>query len=190
MKKIIPYLLSVMLILIASPVWSHAAEEIPKEGDAFPDLTLPVSEAASQKNYLGISGEKTFKLSQIKAQVLLIEIFSMYCPHCQREAKDINRLYEMIENDPTLKGKIKLIGIGAGNTPFEVNVFQKKYDVPFPLFPDADFSLYNSLGKVRTPYFFCIRLMPDGDFRVFYTKLGTLDGAEQFLKDVVSKSKE
>ena len=188
MRKRIPYLF--IAVLIAFPIWTHAAQEVTKVGDAFPDLTLQVPESASQREYLGISGDKTFKLSQIKAQVLIIEIFSMYCPHCQREARDINRLHEMIENDPALKGKTKMIGIGAGNTPFEVNVFRKKYDVPFPLFPDADFSLYNRLGKVRTPYFFCIRLTPDGDFRVFYTKLGTLDGPEQFLKDVVSKSKK
>ncbi|MEJ2589074.1 MAG: redoxin domain-containing protein [Deltaproteobacteria bacterium] len=189
MKNIISYVLCAILVLIGFPIWTCAAEEIPKAGEEFPNLILPVPEAASQKAYLGITEGNTFKLSQIKADILILEIFSMYCPHCQREAKDVNRVFELIEGDPKLKGKIKLIGLGAGNSAFEVDVFRKKYSVPFPLFPDQDFSHYKRFGKVRTPYFFFMRLKTDGTCRVFYTKLGSLDGAERFLKEVVSKSK-
>jgi peroxiredoxin len=120
--------------------------------------------------------------------VVIIEIFSMYCPFCQREAPEVNRLYGKIESTPGLKGKIKLLGIGAGNSSFEVEVFKKKYDIPFPLIPDNDFSIYNSLGKVRTPYFIGVKINPDGTNRIIYSELGALKGADRFLDLILERS--
>jgi hypothetical protein len=34
---------------------------------------------------------------------------------CQKDAPHVNNLFKRIENDPALKGKIKLLGVGAGN---------------------------------------------------------------------------
>ncbi|HUH65156.1 MAG TPA: hypothetical protein VLZ07_01875 [Syntrophales bacterium] len=59
----------------------------------------------------------------------------MYCPYCQREAPNVNDLFARIERDPALKGKIKIIGIGTGNTSCEVHVFKKQYNVPFSRLP-------------------------------------------------------
>ena len=154
----------------------------PQPNSPLPDFKLPVPERAADKAYLGLTTTGPFTIAQIKAQVVIIEIFSMYCPYCQREAPEVNRLYHMIENDPTLKGRIKLIGIGAGNTPFEVQVFKEKYKVPFPLFSDERFALHKAFGEVRTPYFIGVRINDDKTYRVFYAKLGGIEGAESFVK--------
>jgi len=151
------------------------------KGDVLPDMKITVPQNATDRSYLGLERSGFFKIPQIKAKVVIIEIFSMYCPHCQREAPEINRLYNIIEDNQDLKDKIKLIGIGAGNSSFEVEVFRKKYNVPFPLFSDEDFSIHKGIGEVRTPYFFGVKINDDGTHRIFYSQLGKFKGAEPFL---------
>jgi thiol-disulfide isomerase/thioredoxin len=153
----------------------------PAKGDVLPEIKIPVPENATDRSYLGLESSGFFKIPHIKAKVVIVEIFSMYCPHCQREAPEINRLYSIIEGNPDLKDKIKLIGIGAGNSSFEVGVFKKKYNVPFPLIPDEDFSIHKRIGEVRTPYFLGVKINDDGTHRVFYSELGGFKGAEPFL---------
>jgi peroxiredoxin len=166
--------------LLVSLVLAKAAP--PQPGGPLPDFKLPIPEQAADKDYLGLTTTGSFTVAQIKAQVVIIEILSMYCPYCQREAPEVNRLYEIIENNLNLKSRIKLIGIGAGNTPFEVQVFKGKYSVPFPVFSDEDFTLHKAFGEVRTPFFIGVRINDDGTHRVFYAKLGGIEGAESFVK--------
>jgi peroxiredoxin len=160
----------------------------PQKGDVLPKINLTIPENAGERDYLGLSGTGQFKLSQIEAPVVLVEIFSMYCPACQREAPRVNELYEMIEENPKLKGKIKIIGIGAGNSPFEVNVFRTKFKIPFPLFSDEDFTIHKSLGEVRTPYFIGVKTKADGTQEVFYSLLGGFNKADGFLDQLVNLS--
>ncbi len=179
-------LMTFFFLTASSPI--HAADKPPQKGESLPVINLPIPKSPDEKSYLGLSGGGSFKISQIKAKAVIIEIFSMYCPYCQKDAPGINELYTLIENDPELKNKVKLIGIGAGNTPFEVGVYKKTYAVPFPLFPDQDFTIHKACGEVRTPYFIVIKINEDGSHLIVHSQLGEYPGAKPFLELVLKSS--
>jgi peroxiredoxin len=150
------------------------------------DFLLPAPDKADHRQYLGLPPDQPFSLGQVKARVVIVEIFSMYCPVCQREAEKVNALFRLIQSRPGLKDKVKLIGIGAGNSAYEVNFFREKYSIEFPLFSDTDFSIHKKIGEVRTPHFFCLSLEENNRFSVFYSGTGVIETPEAFL-DILLK---
>jgi len=160
----------------------------PAIGESLPPFELPIPQDARAQSYLGLSGPGQFTIAQIEAKVVIIQIFSMYCPICQKEAFRVNKLYRTIQKRNDLKDKIRIIGIGTGNTAFEVGFFQKKYEVPFPLFSDENLSIHQILGEVRTPYFIGVKINRDDSNKVFYSRLGQFKDVNSFLKRIVELS--
>mgnify|MGYP000223347420 CR=1 FL=1 len=170
-------------LLMGAPL---AAEKPLSRDEALAAIKLPFPQTAAAKDYLGLTGQGSFAISQIKAQVVIIEVFNMYCSNCQREAPRVNDLYRLINKDTKLKGRIKMIGIGAGNTPLEVEVFRKNFQVLFPLFPDEDYIIHKAFGEVRTPFFSCVKINADGSLKIFHSNKGGFPDAAQFLKQIVT----
>ena len=183
--------LPIVAIGLISLVVCHptlAANLPPVKGAALPPITLSVPEDPDEREYLGLSGSSFFSIPQIKAKVVIIEIFSLYCSKCQRIAPGMDKLYYLIESDPALRNKIKLIGIGAGNSRYEVDVFRKTFNTPFPLFPDDDFSIHKAMGDVRSPYFIAIKIDKDGRHEVVYSELDSFEEARTFLELIITAS--
>jgi len=151
------------------------------KGEKLPAINLPVPKNSDEKIYLGLSGGGVFKISQVKAQAVLIKIFNLYCPICQSTAGVMTEIYKQIENNPDLKGKIKLIGIGAGNNFLEVEVFKQNHNISFPIFPDEDFTIHKAFGEVRTPFFIAVKMEGEGSPEIIHTHLGGLTDARAFL---------
>jgi peroxiredoxin len=188
MKKIVILLAVMSILLLGLGFPGLAANKPPEKGEVLPVINLPIPKNPVEKGYLGLSGDGFFKIPQIKANVVIVEIFSMYCPYCQKDAPGVNQLYNLIDNNPDLKNKIKLIGIGAGNSSYEVEVFKKTYTVPFPLFPDKDFTIHKACGEVRTPYFMVVKINDNKTHQIVHSQLGGYPGAEPFLELVLKSS--
>lgn len=184
MKHAVLLRIGVCIALLTAPQWVGATSAAPQAGDVLPEIILPAPSNADHLDYLGLEAGKNFTTPQIKAEVVIIEIFSMYCPHCQREAPSVNALFEQIQNDQALKDQFKLIGIGVGNSAFEVDVFRKNYKIDFPLFPDGDFKIHKMIGEVRTPFFIAVKINPDGSHRIIYAKLGGIEENTQFIEQI------
>lgn len=157
----------------------------PRAGDALPDVAIKTPLQPAEAEYLGLpAGTKDFRLSQIKADALIVEIYSMYCPRCQAEAKTINRVFERIKTGPD-GARVKFIAIGAGNTPYEVEFFRKKYQTQMPMLPDQDYALHKAFKGVGTPSFFVLK-PAKGGFSVAYFREGAFldedSGFEQLTR--------
>ena len=187
MKKSIVMAAGIIAALILFSSGYAVCASPPAAGDVFPALQLPVPSGAGDKSYLGIRGGDTFMIPDVKAKVVLIEVLSMYCPFCQREAPHVNDVFALIEKNPDLRNRIKVIGIGAGNSLYETQVYREKYGVPFPVIPDGDYMFHKVLGEVRTPYF--IGINNDGGIpRVFFSKLGGFQNPAEFFDQIVRES--
>jgi len=201
-KRVVTALVSCMALLFATgcsqPVVKQAPPPVqasqppppppPQKTASFPAFELPIPESEEGKTYLGLSGSGNFNITQIKTEVLVIEAFSMYCPHCQKEAPHVNELYRAIEASSELQEKIKIIGIGVGNSAYEVKTFKEKYEVPFPLFPDKEMSVTQVLGIMKTPTFIGVTINEDGTHQDFYFKSGKLGDIDKFITKMVSQN--
>ena len=188
MKRTAILLAITTTLVVALGFSALAANKPPAKGEVLPVMNLPMPKNPVEKGYLGLSGDGSFKIPQIKANVVIVEIFSMYCPYCQKDAPGVNELYNLIESNSDLKNKIKLIGIAAGNSIYEVEVFKKTYTVPFPLFPDEDFTIHKACGEVRTPYFIVVKINDDKTNQIVHSQLGDYPGAEPFLELVLKSA--
>jgi hypothetical protein len=84
---------------------------------------------------------------------------------------------------------IKVIGIGAGNSLYEVSQFKEKYGIPFPLFSDADFDITRKLDVRATPTFIGVWATNGESQRRIYFHEGEFTDADQLLSELLGSYK-
>jgi len=65
-----------VVLLATGDAW--AGDQPQAVGGTLPDFTLAAPKAAEDQTYLGLAGPTDFKINDIKAEVVIIEIFNMY----------------------------------------------------------------------------------------------------------------
>ena len=78
MKFYSKMLLAALICLSLSGGPVAAVSQPPAVGGKLPDISLAAPQNTEQQLYLGLSGKQTFAIPEIKAEVVIIEIFSMY----------------------------------------------------------------------------------------------------------------
>ena len=141
-------------------------------------LTSPPS--ADERAYLGITPD-TFKLADVQAEIIIVELFSLYCAMCAKEAPAVSELFSLAKKNTTPQRRIVLIGIGAGNSADEVARFKKQNNVLFPLVPDQKMTVARSMKMAITPGFIAFKKQPDGSLVRLHTRVGVLGPPQHFL---------
>ncbi len=177
-------LISALLLVGLLGVNAFAAAE--RTAEQLPDFELPLPADEGHRAYLGLdAGKATFTVADIDADIVLIELFSMYCPFCQEEAPLINELYELMNSLPASSPSVKIIGIGASNSEFEVDHFRSTYNVQFPMFPDQDMAIYKALSGAGTPGFIGVRLSGDQTPMIVLRQSGGFHSKDDFLSELI-----
>jgi cytochrome c biogenesis protein CcmG/thiol:disulfide interchange protein DsbE len=89
------------------------------EGGVAPDFTI--------KTYDG----KTFKLSQYRGQVVLVNFWASWCGPCRSEASDLNAIWREYKD----RGVV-FIGVGHLDNENDAKAFIDEFDIPYMAGPD------------------------------------------------------
>ena len=181
-KRNLYFALAVILMLF-TPVLVESSQELTVNADKLKNLKFDAPENLIDKKYLGLPDGKNFHLGQVRSNYLIIELFSMYCPVCQRGAGTVNQVYDLIQNTQAIRDNFKVVGIGVGNTPYEVSVFKKKFQVVFPLIADDNFIVQKALSSdIRTPTFVVAKLSGKNQLEIVLTRVGEIKDAGEFIR--------
>lgn len=153
------------------------AKGFPQKGSVLPRILLRAS-SAEESRYLGIGKRKVFTFQDISAEILLIDYINTNCSNCMRAVPTLNEIYRRIEGDSLLKGKVKVLAIGAGDTQTEVNHFKEALKIPYPVFPDEEYKAHDAAGSPRVPFLIIARKDSRGKWTVVDTKVGVMGEAE------------
>ncbi|MBN1105985.1 MAG: redoxin domain-containing protein [Deltaproteobacteria bacterium] len=92
----------------------------------------------------------------------------------------VNRLHNVIREDPALRSDIKVLGICVGNNQKQVDVCKSQFRVPYPLFPDERHDIHAALGGVGTP----TTMVIGKDGKVLMTHSGVIKDFDKFLAEI------
>jgi thiol-disulfide isomerase/thioredoxin len=177
---------ALLTLLLALALAAPALAAKPKVGDVLADPTAKVELKPADAAALGLSaGVSSIRLSQIKGETIFIKVYSLYCPRCQSDAPKVNRVFERLKASPKARN-LALLALAAGDTPFEVEFFRKKFQAPMPMMPDTDYVLHKALLSVGAPSYFVLRPLPGGKgLKVLFFLEGAFEDENAFFENVL-----
>ena len=149
-------------------------------GMQMPPVLLPAPDSEQIRNKLGLKTEEPFLLSQIPAKFLLVEVFYVLCHSCQKQAPDLNRIYQYIQEDPNLARDIKMFGIAIHSDQRSLDAYAASFRVKFPIVRDPDLTAFSALGDPPIPFL----MLVDNTGKVLLTRPGYLKDADEFFRQV------
>ena len=156
-----------------------------KLGDAFPACNLVVLQSGNDPPYLGLDPKvRRFALTEVKSPYVLVLLYSELCFACIEELPFYRSMYRATEKDPELKGRLKIIGMGAGSKKRKVAAFRKNHHVPFPLFADEDKEVFGCLGKPVLPVSYLLKADPEVGMRIIMILPGHVKKPAKLLCEI------
>ena len=92
----------------------------------------------------------------------------------------MNNLFKLIQDDTDLNKDLKMIAIGQGDSEKRMDVWRKKFRVPFPLFSDREKDVFKKFGSPGTPY----TVLVDQNGKVLYAHGGEIKDIEEFYTEI------
>jgi len=162
-------------------------EDHPSEGKSFPDLPLKASNDPRDSEYLKTKANATFRLKDLKADLVLVEIMNINCGSCRKQAPAYNNLYELIESNPDIRGRVKMMSIASGNQDKYIRLYKDHFKVPYPVIEDPEFDMYNAIGRTPTPLAVYVRIDHENNRGIVASAhLGFNEDYQQIYNDIRS----
>jgi thiol-disulfide isomerase/thioredoxin len=155
-----------------------AAKSEPKVGQSVGNLTFPPPLSEEDANYLGLTKRDAFSLQEIKSPYVLVEQFNTNCPHCMAQAPVLNKLYHLVQQDATLKTRLKFLAMGQNNDENAVRMWKAFHKVHFPVLPDT----VGTFGKALHFSAYPLTLVLDRSGKILFVNIGAFENAAEVLK--------
>jgi len=173
-KKMLGLVVSILLSMSCSLL--HAGMAI-TPGNTLPEFEIETPTLPEMRAYLGIKSGRAFSLSQIPAELIVVEFFSIFCHKCHQNAPIANQLFKSIKEDEELSKNIKMIGIGLASKSKEIAVYRQKFKVEFPLFPDPQKKAKTKFKVKHVP----LTIVVDKSGKVLLSHPGVIKNLDAFL---------
>ncbi|MBI4766297.1 MAG: redoxin domain-containing protein [Deltaproteobacteria bacterium] len=86
----------------------------------------------------------------------------------------------MFKEDKNLQKDIKVIGIGLGNQPEEIQTYRTAFKVEFPLFPDTKKEIQEKVKVKAVP----LTVLMDTKGKVLMSHYGPIDNFDTFVSEI------
>ncbi len=150
------------------------------EIDSTVKFTLPPPDSVQTQSYLGLDAMKQFKVSDIRAKIVVIELMSGFCSACQANAPIMNDIFKTIQADTDL-ADVKVIAIAIADDKTSVETFKKQFKTLFPILLDENREIIRSKSVRATPITIVVSTE---DAKVLFTQPGVIPDANAFVKQV------
>ena len=151
------------------------------DGKELPKFKITVRSSTQERQYLGLKEDlEIFSLSKVPAKIILLEIFSVNCPNCRKQAPKLNDVYKLVQYNNEISGDIKMIGIGVGCDYNALEKWKTSMGIPFPLFPDENYIVWQQLGKPGIP----CTLIIDENGKVLASHFGVTKNEEDLFRQI------
>ena len=154
-------------------------------GQFFPPCVLTTADRTPDFAYLGLEQESAnFFLADVPAEFVLLKYSSEHCYQCVQEVERYNRLFTLIQDDPQLEPRLKMIGIGVGDNQRSVLRFKRAHNIPYPLLPDERRVMFESVGAGEIPLLYLVQILPDARVQVMLYHEGGLENVDALLNQI------
>jgi hypothetical protein len=174
--------LALVLCFCAAPLFAEAE---PKVGQVLGPVKFAKPLIEDDAKYLGLPKVEEFTIKDVKAPYILIEQFNNMCPHCMHQAPGLNQLFNLVQQDPALKDKVKFMSVGQNNDEMQVKAWKVIQKVPFAVIPDPNASLGKALNFSPYP----VTMLVDKSGKILWVEIGAFESADEALKGIKAVAK-
>ncbi len=152
-------------------------------GQFFPPCVLSATDKDRDFAYLGLEQESAnFFLADVQADFVLLKYYGEHCSLCVREVPLYNRLFSMIQDDPWLRSRLKMLGIGVGDNQRSVLRFRRAHEAPYPLLADERRVMFDAVGGGEIPLLYLAHILPDSRIKVLFYHEGHMQDLDDLFR--------
>jgi len=163
--QIIIWMFLVGLLVLVALGLQRAQKPMAEVGKRIPELSFQF--------FNGYEYRKTsqMSLSDLRGQVVVINVWASWCKPCEQEAPELQKFWEAYQDR-----EMVLIGVDYVDTPSGAMTYMKKFKITFPNAPDLQSAISSTLNrKMGVPETYFI----DRDGVLKYVQVGPFTSMEE-----------